>query len=231
MGCVEYECYFLKEEELALLLAGLGIQKLCGLFSEHIPVQLTNEERNRIMVQLYQKEMVDWEQQEIIVKKPLADMLTILVHSQRCITVYGTLGRKSIRCCYIANHQVVMIEKSQREKNTLRLSQFSKTEWIQLIRELADVSESVLEPNEDGRTQISKSWLQNPLDYLENKDVHLVLSMGSSRMVEEYRRLIIQESGLSTYIIMQNKDSCRVELYQKEVFGNIIERWEEEEQI
>lgn len=231
MDCVEYECYFLKEEELALLLAGLGIPKLYGLFSEHRSSQLTKEETNRIMVGLYQKGLIDWKGQEVIVRRPLSDMLTIFMHSRQCITVYSTLERKAVRCCYAADHQVVMVERSQREKGTLRLSQFSKTEWIRQIRELADISESVLEPKENSDAPITKKWLQEPLDYLENEEVHLVLSIGNSRTAEEYRRLIIQESGLYTYIIMQKKDSCRVELYQKELFGDILEDWEKEEQI
>ena len=50
-----YELYFIREDGLKLLLAGLGETQWYGLFSE------ANGSANRILADLYQSGVIDWE--------------------------------------------------------------------------------------------------------------------------------------------------------------------------
>ncbi len=138
MGQTGSEIYYLKEAEVKLLLAGLGIKRWYGFFSEEAAGRMPPEAFHRVLAGLYQKGVVAWEQGDALVRQPYARMLAAMLKEKRCITMQVAGCTHPLRCCYIAGPEVVVMQKSQREHATVGLSEMSAENWLGLAGEITD---------------------------------------------------------------------------------------------
>lgn len=133
-----YEVYYIKEEVLKLLLAGLGQKEWYGLFSGPGGAgqnSLMKEEANRALAVMYQDGIVDWDGASVAVRQPYADMLSVMLEKKTCITVRMPDLVSPLRCCYFSQAGVVMTQKSQREDHALGMARLSMREWLGLLEE------------------------------------------------------------------------------------------------
>lgn len=136
------EIYYLKEMELKLLLAGLGLKEWYGLFSDEAGTgEVPEGFRNRILADLYQKELIDWKQGSVAVRQPCAGMLSAMLEKKRCVTIKMPDENLPVRCCYLSADSVVMIQKSQREEKTLGMAQLPVPDWLQYVEEAVGMLE------------------------------------------------------------------------------------------
>jgi len=136
MDATGSEIYYLKEAELKLLLAGLGLGEWYGFFSEE-PPRMDKKTENGLLAMMYQKGVIDWGQGCIAVRQPYADMLMDMLEKKICVTVQMPDSGSPLRCCYISAADVIVTQKSQREEASVGISKMSARNWFLLLREEA----------------------------------------------------------------------------------------------
>lgn len=124
-----YELYFIKEDGLKLLLAGLGETQWYGLFSEE------NGSVNSILADLYQSGVIDWEGAGAAIRQPYAEMILAMLEKKTCVTVHLPDPAAPVRCCYLSRTGMVMTQKSQREDKTLGMAKLSTKSWLGMLEE------------------------------------------------------------------------------------------------
>lgn len=135
-----YEIYYMKEDAFKLLLAGLGQTQWYGLFSggtsgkEGGGVQAAGK-ANRILAELYQSGVIDWEGAGAAVREPYAAMFSVMLEKKSCVTVHSPVLSAPVRCCYLSAAGVVMTQKSQREDGTLGITLLSAQGFVRLLEE------------------------------------------------------------------------------------------------
>lgn len=196
-GC--YEVYYIKEEALKLLLAGLGQKRWYGIFSEE-PVDTSigkvhrisekseanirsirkkESSVNSLLAELYQNGVIDWKEKGVVVRNPYADLLSAMLEKKICITMQISGTSSLLRCCYLSSTAVVMTQKSQREPNTLGMSQIPIRSWLNLLEE----------------------------ECIRLEEECIILSCRSSTHGQIYKNIKIQKNGLRTFSIKQDDGS------------------------
>ncbi|MGN0290476.1 MAG: hypothetical protein ACI4C5_00985 [Lachnospiraceae bacterium] len=230
MDCEVGEYYYLKESEIKLLLAGLGVTQLYGIFTEEAKKKLEKEELHKNMAKLYQEDWIDWENGKIAVKKPLSKILSVIEKSRRCIVIYGK--SQSVKCCYFTKEQVVMVEKSQREEETLCISYSTMHKWIAAVSEAIEISEGFI----DDVCKVQKTeqkffqWKEDTKIYLEDESIKAVFCLQDSKKNYLYKRFLIQEKGLQTFFIAQSREKTVRNIYYRETLVKNLEKWMREVQ-
>lgn len=205
MDFVEFESYYMKEEEVNLLLAGLDVPYIYGIASDTISGPLPQEKVNYILIALYQKDVIDWEAGNIVVKQPFSDILAVMSESRKCVVISGGSGEYAIRCCYVMEDKVVITEKSQREEGMLSISYFTFQEWITYI---------------DGYAFAEKMFSD------ENRKV--LLELKNTRTGKESGSIAILETGLHTYLVQKFGLKEEKIPYEKENLKQRLKEWLQE---
>lgn len=193
MGCIEYESYYFKELEWKFLLAGIGITAWYGFGSERNETEKTEIDMHRILADLYQKHIIDWENGSVVIIQPFSAVFSTLQKSRFCITIRKQKAGESVRCCYVGEKDVIVTEKSQREEEAICIFSLSKETFLLFALEDLEISEGIFEETErenfgDGEN-IMSFQLQN------------------SRNGKLNCELILRESGLQTFLIVKKEDT------------------------
>lgn len=199
MDCVNDESIYLKEYEWSFLLAGLGMTTVFGFWSEESFEAYEKIGENKIIVDLYQKEMIRCEDNQMIVLLPVADFLEIVLESSKCVIVQGSDPEQSIKCCYLAGESVLVVEKSQREIATIRIKKISSQEWI-----------------------------ENVISEIEDEDVQIDIILRGSKEDIVYETLIYEEEGLKKYVTIKEKDTEQRIEYQPDMVKHKMKEWLQE---
>ena len=134
-----YEMYYIKEDQLKLLLKGLGQDMWYGLFSKAAQSSRSVQERNSavngMLADMYQNSVIDWEGAGIAVCQPYAAMIAAMLERKICVTIHMTGDESHVRCCYLSKEFVVLTRKSQREADTIGIAKISMPYWIRMLQE------------------------------------------------------------------------------------------------
>ncbi len=198
-GC--YEVYYIKEDALKLLLAGLGQKQWYGLFSgagdSACRVWECPQAVNGVLADMYQNGIVDWEGAGVAVRQPYSGMLSAMLEKRGCVAVQMEGMAAPIRCCYLSASEVIMTHKSQREGRTVGLAQLSTAAWASLLEEECNR----LEEGECCR-----------------------LSCRNSENGSLYQKVRIQKDGLRTVsMVWEEGISRRLRFGREELGGRIME--------
>lgn len=201
MGFVGIETHFMQIEELKFLLAGLGVSSFWGLsvHEEQVPKK---EELNRILISLYQKDIIDWEDEKIAVKQPFADIFYVLSNCKKCVVIRGESGQGNIRCSYFWDNHVVIIQKSQREENSICITFLQWDLWNSYIEECVIVERMCL---------------------ADSSLLRLELCNSSTGDLEGC--MFIREQGLETILIERFSEMERNFPYNGELLKQRVELW------
>ncbi len=182
-----YELYFIKEDGLKLLLAGLGETQWYGLFSE------ADGASNRILADLYQSGVIDWEGEGAAVRQPYAGMLAAMLEKKTCVTVQLPDPAAPVRCCYLSRTGMVMTQKSRREDQTLGMAQLSAEHWLGLLEEECarmDDGESCLLTRRDSKNGRVQATLRICRDGLRSFRMEMETDAGPVRRVYGIRETL-----------------------------------------
>ncbi|MDO4555395.1 MAG: hypothetical protein Q4B70_09650 [Lachnospiraceae bacterium] len=228
MAYADYECYFIKEEEMAVLLAGAGVKQWYGLTSkgqsteEKTPQQ---EDLFRIMNSLYQKNYVDWEGDTINILFPAGEAVTRIKNAVSLIQM-EVKEEESKSLAYIADRKVLWLEQSQREPAMLKFSLWEAKDWLENLTEIG------LLPKEEPETE---EWNENR-ETGEEKDNSIssddVTERGRMLLLnpdngQQKAALIIEDQGIDTYMrILRSLLESR-KPYRKKQWEEIMADWME----
>lgn len=210
MGCIEYESYYLKETEWKLLLAGIGITAWFGLDSGKTETEKKEEEIHRILAGLYQKEVIDWENEAAVIRKPFAAIFDTLQKSRFCITIQRRKAGEPVRCCYIGETDVIVTEKSQREEEAICVFLLAKDAFLLFALENPEVSEGIF-------------WESGEEEFAAGEDV-VSFQLRNCRSGEMKSEMILRESGLQTFLVVKKEDTARIP-YRLDELEERLRRW------
>lgn len=117
------EYLYLTEKEFAVLLAAVGRKEWCGLLDESIFKSWDMEKDiNQILVSLYQKEVIDWDNGKATIL-PFARKIFDLLKQVQQYIFYARLDEDyPIEYLYILDSDVVRARRSIHEKGKLRIA-------------------------------------------------------------------------------------------------------------
>lgn len=215
MGCTEYESYYLKESEWKLLLAGIGIRAWYGFGSERNETGKTEADLHRMLADLYQKHVIDWESGSVVIRQPFSAIFASLQKSRSCITIRKQKGGEPLRCCYIGETDVIVTEKSQREEEVICVFSLSKETFLMFVLEDLEISEGIFEESER----------ENSADGSADGENIMSFRLQNSRNGQLNYELILQESGLQTFLVVRKEDTVRRMPYRLSELKECLRKW------
>lgn len=210
------ERFYITEQEFRLLLAGKGLTGWYGFDTGKGSQFYTKKEIYEVLVSLYHKQYINWENERVQICEPIASIITVLQRADYCITVQTKHNLFFYQSCYIDKDRVVQIEVSQKEKQMLILHLTSVAEWFRYLKEIESLQSEEQWMEEEREIPIM-SILQ------ENIDITFILINMQNGVQES--RLEIGEAGLRRYVIYQVKKQRQIFAYQQEWCLNRISEW------
>ena len=227
MSCGEYESYILGDEEIKFLLAGLGMERLCGILDSDGPEKMDTDTRNRALLSLYEKQVIDLAEGEVSIRPELSDFFRVILGSGQCISVHAGGRDMPVRCGYFSHGKVVMMERCQRREGTLKLSFWTQPQWILFL-------ESIMEElaSEYGRVsrklEKAKTVCLEEEECLREENIAAVFVRRDIGKMEVRQKILIKENGLETYMILRNGADCVQKPYKKKELMRAVSAWMEE---
>lgn len=212
---MNYESYYITEKEFYLLLAGKGISRWYGLSMDprgEITQNAKMEDLHRILASLYQKNLVSWNEGRVKMEPFAAEMMKILMVSTCCmhLTVEGTGEQIAF---YFQGNMAVMVEISQTDLGSLRVSILSQRDVIEVCQDYSVFPEEDLFFDEEEET-----------DYVEKgtaaiKKASMIFL--HPRTGQELEKIDVSEDGIDTLL-----DIYRAGVHRKTYFSQ--EKWQVE---
>lgn len=225
MDYVSYESYYIKDEELHVLLAGIGKCTWYGLTDTQTHEPIKNiDDIHRILAGLYQKEYITWAMDKVVILEPIYSMIQVMLHAKVCMNARIMNNRIPLRCHYFYRDQVLFMERSQRENNMLRLTMIGYREWMDLLFQESYFPENVWDrvgeiPAFDQVLESEKTLLECCLDNecyagFEKVDIN------SGKVIE---RLFVRELNFVYTLLLQqeNLSICR----EYSCWREILQQW------
>lgn len=220
MNSGEYESYILKEEELKLLLGGLGVKQLYGLLENDSIKGISKEKKNRAITTLYQNEIVELSGRGIVIRPEFSGIFSALRRSRICVTIHIGKQDVPVRCCYVSEKKIVLMEKCRSEKKALKVSCWKKEPWLKFLGDGVEaVVSGYIRPEQEKRRKIQKKWHDGTEEYLREKGMRAVLTFQDSRKIEASQRILVQEEGLATWLILHKREYSIRQPYSREDYG------------
>ncbi|HCT91644.1 MAG TPA: hypothetical protein DF613_09755 [Lachnospiraceae bacterium] len=181
MGYGEYESYYIREEELLLLLAGQGMTGCClpagtdtreaendareteAAASAESEIN-SREDVYRILAGLYKKSYIEWEGDAVRLLEPAASLVRLIRDAGWCLQIEGDADNAdgpTVKGCYGAGSRRVLLETSPMETGMLRFSLWKAEDLLEhlweagLFPEETPGPETILADDEDSLTKSS----------------------------------------------------------------------------
>lgn len=215
MAYGEYESYFIKEEELYLVLAGAGLTSWYGLTADHRretdETLVTTEDVNRILASLYQKNFVEWTGGMVNVLEPLSTLTEIIKRSKWCLQIEMPDSDVPLRGCYSYDDKVVMMEKSRWEQEILRFSIWEQESFIQYLWETGVFPEEEIEEDAqmEGVSEVTKS----------------IVSLREKNTGLENSRMVVTEAGVFPYMSLWEDFEMKKQPYNRAQCKETLVAW------
>lgn len=114
--------YYIREGEFYFLMAALGQKNFYGVSSYEAGMEKDwnqREQIHRILVDLYQKQYVEWQGDQIRIREPMAGLLKKVASAKTALWVEK---EEKIWCGYEVESGYVFVEKGQHEKEMIKLT-------------------------------------------------------------------------------------------------------------
>jgi hypothetical protein len=213
----EFESLYIREKEFYLLLYAKGIETWYGIISNNENVSqkvYSTQELYQMLTGLYQKKYIEWVENKVHVLEPLKTILGILNHTKKCLVIRKD---REVSPCYFSEGKVIVIEKSQREEKTLRLTCYTQYDFLQHLweKEIFPPEELFAYAEEEQMVVQDASKMQ----------IHASLELLDAKTGEKKQRIIIKKFQLLTFIEYGNGRKTNFCLYQKEWCMNQLKDW------
>ena len=213
---MNYESYYITEEEFYFLLAGKGIPRWYGMTSdarEFAPEGLDKEDLYRILGRLYQKGLVSWKGNLVKLEGAASEMMDILLPSRCCMRLEQEESQGHV-IFYFHGNRAVMLEMSHTELRTFRMS-------ILLQQEVTDylIDNEVL-PEENPFYDESEE--EEAAVEGKNSRTVATLTFLHPRMGKEIEKILVKEEGIDTFLHIIREGVHQSVHYSPEVWKNEI---------
>ncbi len=222
MVYAKYENYYIREEELLIVLAGADVSTWVSITSEDRDsiLDVTKEDIYRILANLYKKSYVEWEDESVLIQEPVNSLVKVLKNAKGCLSIEGEEEKIELRLCYYTDEKIAVLEKSKAEREMLRFSLWEPEVFMDFLWEIGIFPEVEFETNKEEKSS-------ECLKVLDEKDRmirgQIALRDLTSGMVKSAMK--IEEEGMDVYVIIEEGDEKTEELYQKTKCQDVILKW------
>ncbi len=218
------EYLYLTEKEFAVLLAAVGRKEWCGLLDESIFKSWDMEKDiNQILVSLYQKEVIDWDNGKATIL-PFARKIFDLLKQVQQYIFYARLDEDyPIEYLYILDSDVVRARRSIHEKGKLRIA----------LQPLEQVEQELWE---NGMLPVDEDLPENMFptecpdikaDIEELIKNNIILFFEKKRFSDENPdcRFLVKEEGLYHFFYIQKKGEVQAYFEKEDAIQKIFDKW------
>lgn len=227
MNFTGMEGYYIKDTELKMLLAGCGVRRWYGLrfTDEGDPSEKTLTEA---LASLYKKEYIEWRGDGTVqICETLRQMIKTMAEAGSCVLIRRKERAYSVKCCYLSGDCVVMAERSQREEETLRLTLFTRQEWMEWLwkEEVFPEDEPFLKEKQLVEDAEELRPYREAERYFEAEDVTAVMELLAVDNGNTTERVILRQRELRCIVSVQQGILLESFPYRKERCVQMIEGW------
>lgn len=217
------ESFYLTDYELYVLLAGKGREQWYGFSQEKQGDGIRSvNDMHGILAQLYQKGVIRWKGKKAVLTEPFLPMIQTLVHARVCVNARKLQGGHSPSSHYFYDGQVVFLERSQRQADTLRLTQMHMGAWLDYMEEEGYFPDHI----QDGDSEKFFFNIQPGRDFSScEKDAYAVLEKTDTRTGRILERLFVEEKGLTSLLYLQREGVWLCSTCQRPNWSDILKAW------
>lgn len=208
MGYAEYENYYINEEGLKLVLAGIGVESLYGFSKTEDQDEVTKEDVNKLLAYLYQEGYVTWEEGNIRLLEPLNSLAEILVKAVNCIMIER---EESSKVCYCGGDKVLVTEWGNQDQDKLRFSIWESPEFMESLWDAEVFPEEELDDAPDLKEEVH--------------NIQTVFTLADKKTGQTKCIMKVFEEGIFTYISITEDTEESISLYNREQMENILGNW------
>ncbi|MDE6957736.1 MAG: hypothetical protein K2O96_06525 [Lachnospiraceae bacterium] len=218
------ESYYLTDDELYVLLAGNGREKWYGFSQENNPEQIKRvDDIHKILAGLYQKDAIRWKGEKAVLVEPFLSMVQALVRAKVCVNVKKIQEAHSLRSHYFYDNRVVFLERSQRQEDTLRITQMNIEGWMDYIEEEGYFPDHI-QGGESKEPYPGIGWERNS-DVCAIEDAHSVFEKTDTDTGRVSERLFVKEQGLSSFLYLQMEGRWIRSVCKRSNWTEILKKW------
>lgn len=208
MGYAEYENYYIKEEALKLVLAGIGVESFYGFSKTEDQNEITKEDVHKSLAYLYQEGYVTWEEGNIKLLEPLNSLAGIMVKAVNCIMIER---EDSLKVCYCNADKVLVTEGGNHDHGKLRFSIWESPTFMESLWETEVFPQEELE--------------DAPGPKEETRSIQTVFTLADKKTGQMKCTMKVFEEGIFTYISLTEDTDESISIYNREQMENILGNW------
>ena len=227
MNFLPDEQIYITYEEMCVILAAVG-RKGIYIVDSFEDATVPGDEKSvyPIMASLYQKGLLEWEDDKAVFPKIYRPVLKALRDAKYVMIAAAKTGEQTIKESCFGSGVAMTMETSRHDRNVLKLSFETDEELIARLEEeeifpgpvqkgKAEPEERFMEPDE-GKT-IN--------DCLKDEDVHAVLELRNADDGTLDERVIVSKGLLFSVMYRQEKGKSRYFVIEDEIWKDMITSW------
>lgn len=199
---------YIKDNELFVLLASLGVEKIYGISSNIDSDENSQINENDVIASLYNKGYISLIENKTVISQELSEILANFIQSTSFIYVRNPESEIPVFTIYFSDKGAVFLERSLNEDDTFKLSNISIDALKSFLRaeclkdDIAPIEEDFVNTDEgvsfwDDITE-DMIFENNFTSVVEKFDFH------NGKMIN---RLVVQDVGLSYRLHFQSNDT------------------------
>lgn len=199
---------YIKDNELFVLLASLGVEKLYGISSNIDSDENSQINENDVIASLYNKGYISFIENKAVISQELSEILSVFIKSTSFIYVRNPESDLPVFTTYFSDKGAVFLERSLNEDDTLKLSNISIDEFKSFLR--AECLNDDIAPIEEDFVNTDEG-----VSFGDDITEDMIFENNFTSVVEKFdffdgkmiNRLVVQDLGLSYRLYFQNNDS------------------------
>lgn len=207
---LNYEVYTLNFLELAILLAGKGINTIYGFPLDRVQID-SNEKMLQTLHKMVKRNIITSDGEAFHMNEPYEEMIGLLKEAKDVLIITPKTEELPMKCCYLGE-KILICEISIIQKDTMKLSLIREEDFIDFLDEgylpkQLDKDNDWIEPFEDMESDLEDAKILLSLDgskLTEKDDVYFVLEKINIENEECSNRLIILEKPLNYQLVVGN---------------------------
>ena len=215
--------YYLRQEELAVLLSMKGMRQLFG-FRMDVHGEMDQEALYRILFEMARQNMLSVCENRILIDECLSEILNDLVKAEYMWTL--TAGEEYPECCIYAGQKLVFVSLQGQDGQMYRAEAVDRKEAYLKMQEYGFFVPGVLDKNQTcpGKQEeylqmqklSGKLYEQEKEDIIRREKVSCCLIQYSVIQKRKVRQLLIINGVLDDYLALSNGEQNQVYVYSDE---------------
>jgi len=200
--------------ELYILLAAAGVDRWYGPGLENVE---TTRKFNRVMADMYHKEMIDWDGDAAMIRKDISTAIEAIKNAKGCILIGKQSGEQGLSYIYAYGERITELYISQRDENRVRMTEMSFDEWIRQLEEDNYYPELIIDEPE-----VTIADLES-----READVCSVMELRDMLTGDIQAQIHVVDNGTYGVIYLTCEDAQDIHICSHDEYEQLLRNWTE----